>query len=1622
MACPWFMQEIYFGISLSENLRVWRMKALHSQPAPNGERRRLKGCLSALAVMAAFLVLPRHSQAQAPQPIVAIHDSELTRALESMVATNGTPSGNGTTGFQWWPTNWHYFVMPDSVKEALRSDGTAFAVLSDSNIAAGQLLNSNGLPNYPIFISLSSEAVADNEIGPLTNYVAAGGTLLAGGSSFTRNTNGLTRGDFAIANAMGLHLLNPNLANWAADVTFTKLTNHALISHIPGGALQWNMPVSADEISWGTSPSYSLNQGHLIWQVTASSAIVLAQGDTRPYLTLNSFGSGTVIYLAAMEPFLAHGGNAPGLFAYGILRNAIAGAFASCNLPVPKLSPWPFAYNAALTVRHDLENLQSQISSVAASAEFEYTNGARGDYYFCTGTLRVEMTNSPTVISNLCAAVTNYGAIIGPHNGGFSNINNFNLVLSNYDYWHWATDEGLGAPATNVPAGFTSTTNYAFQSTLNSFLDVDGWLGSLTNGLHLTVAPHFNATREASYQMELQLGVRASGEQKLGIFPSWVLSTSIQTPDMRYPFISAPPSEWYIAPSAAGQFTIPVAQSMENNFGDITIRQLVDFYYNWGGQVNLYSHSSSAGGGQSGTNASDYVTYSMSKPRMWATNAAGVFYWWLARSNAQISAAFSTNTNRSVLSISIRHATDPQTAVEFLAPRPSVSALTVATNGVLAGANVYRTNGPTVKVQVGVTVTNVQVSYFLNPSVQTNFYSVPAGGQLTAAAPGLLTNALPGAGANLSASLVVGPANGSLSLTNNGGFAYAPANGFAGIDTFTFFGGDTLTTSAVSQATVDVTPATDLFYDNFLRPTNADPLAPWIPVQGYWSISGGKLQGSDPDPGAYDDAYVPGNWTNFSVQAQIQFPANGFGGGLDGRVNPLNGAKYTVVAYPNGIPGETASPLLKFHGWQMLGSTPMQQAVLPTIGTNVHTLTVVFHTNQIFAYWDGVQALSAVDNNFDGLAPFTSGGVGAHFFTYQQQYVASYQNMTVSTAPVAANASYTAVQNQALTVATPGVLAYDEPGLGSNLTALLAGAPTNGSLTLNSNGGFIYTPAPNYVGADSFTYQATDGSGTSSPALVSITVISNAPPVANNDSYPYAPNTPLTIGAPGVLANDTDPNGTALSASLVSGPAFGALTLNSDGSFSYAAATNFTGNDSFTYFATDGTLTSAVATVTLSDPANGALYFDNFIRTNSSIFPWIAEAGTWQVSGGMLQGSNLVNNAYAVAYLTNTWNDYSVQAQLQFGLNGYGGGLGGRVNPTNGARYAAWIYPSANNLHLIKFTAWTSPIFLTSTSLSPVGTNWHTLKLAMEGNQVAVYYDGTLRTNYADNASPLTNGGVSVESFNNNFAYQLLVSNVVVAPLAVPDDYLMTENGTLTVPASGVLFNDTGVYGTNLTAALVSGPANGVLTLASNGGFTYTPTPYFVGADSFTYQANDPETNLGSAPVTIMVNAGGPTLPAQTNLTITEFATLEVTNTAADPASPPQVLSYSLLSPPLGAVINSNGIISWTPDPAEAPSTNAITTVVSDSSTPPISATNTFIVTVVALPPPQIQSFSVTGAVANLVWSSLAGYSYLLQYKTNLTDSNWISLPPPVLASGPTSATNACAGAPQRFYRVILLP
>lgn len=217
---------------------------------------------------------------------------------------------------------------------------------------------------------------------------------------------------------------------------------------------------------------------------------------------------------------------------------------------------------------------------------------------------------------------------------------------------------------------------------------------------------------------------------------------------------------------------------------------------------------------------------------------------------------------------------------------------------------------------------------------------------------------------------------------------------------------------------------------------------------------------------------------------------------------------------------------------------------------------------------------------------------GTDWFTYQAHDVQDLSAVVTVTLiilpdndlPVAAADAYTTTEDVPLVISAPGVLANDsDPIENSPLTAVLETDVSNGSLTLNSNGSFTYTPAENFNGTDSFTYQANDGQDLSNLVTVSLTILAeNDAPVAAGDSYTTTEETPLTIAAPGVLANDDDVENNSLTAVLDTAVTNGSLVLNSNGSFSYTPDSNFNGSDSFTYRANDGQDDSEIVTVNIT--------------------------------------------------------------------------------------------------------------------------------------------------------------------------------------------------------------------------------------------------------------------------------------------------------------------------------------------------------------------------------------------------------------------------------------------------------
>ncbi|MFZ5877417.1 MAG: beta strand repeat-containing protein [Nitrospirota bacterium] len=957
-----------------------------------------------------------------PEPVVAVHVSELTQALETMPATPPTPSGTaGTTGFQWWVEAWHYFVMPESLKESLRSDGTPFVEVSDADIAAGALRHPDGTPRYPIVISLAAEAVANNQITPLLDYVASGGTLFVGSSAFTRNPDGTTRGDFAFGNEMGLHMVNASLQNWYENRHFTKLVDHRLVSHIPSASVSWRMPHNSDEIPLGVSPRHAVHPGnHFVFQVTAAGATVIANGDSGPLLATRPYGMGRFVYHGAMQPLIGHGVYDPAMYAYLMYRRAIEWAFESTTLPIVRLSPWQFPYNAALIVRHDFENSAPSIRSIESSAAFERAQGAKGDYYFTTGTLREEMPDRDAVIASMRRAVTDSGATIGPHNGGLRNPVNLNLNISDFDYWHWGPDEALDV----TPPGYASGKAYALESVQLSFQDIAAWLIGVDNGRvgcgllgncpRTWAAPYFNSTREDSYDLLDSLGALTSGkgEQKLGPFPHWTIS--YRTYGKRY-HVSIPASDWFVGTEIPG--------ALEWGHTTASMQAAVDFHYDLGGAINLYGHIPSTGTNLMG----QYVTYAVAKPRMWATNTVEMADWWITRSTAVVTPTVSITGNLVRARATLSGATDPETSVDVALP--SVSNFQVLINDAPANASEYRVVGNVVRVRVGTTASSVEVQYAIdNPVPATTGLSpasATAGGAgftLTVNGSGFMMSSVVRwngtdrpttyvSATQLSAQITAGDiaAAGTVPVTvftpapgggtsNPWDFAIDPPQAqswtqtdWAGgggqavwADSSRFDSAAGINAGVAGQITLSTSTA-QLFSDDFTRPGGAqNPLAPWVSAMGTWTVTNGVMQGTG---GALQYAYAmlmpETQWADYSVQGRIQMPTGSFGGGIGGRVNAATGAHYGAWVYPSGSGGgSNVLKLWKFRGWTDIGpGAPMQQISVPTVGTAFHTVQLTFTGNRIQVYYDGVLRIDVTDNNFDGRAPLTSGGISADWYT-----------------------------------------------------------------------------------------------------------------------------------------------------------------------------------------------------------------------------------------------------------------------------------------------------------------------------------------------------------------------------------------------------------------------------------------------------------------------------------------------------------------------------------------------------------------------------------------------------------------------------------------------------------------
>jgi hypothetical protein len=329
---------------------------------------------------------------------------------------------------------------------------------------------------------------------------------------------------------------------------------------------------------------------------------------------------------------------------------------------------------------------------------------------------------------------------------------------------------------------------------------------------------------------------------------------------------------------------------------------------------------------------------------------------------------------------------------------------------------------------------------------------------------------------------------------------------------------------------------------------------------------------------------------------------------------------------------------------------------------------------------------------------------------------------------------------------------------------------------------------------------------------------------ANNDAYPAGggpllEDHALVVPAPGVLANDDGAAGTLCVTSFDDSGLEGDLGsgVAEDGSFRYTPIANWNGTTSFTYGM--AVLVAGVCPELANDTATVTI---TVASVNDA--PVIALGGA--CDGGV-----------SVAEDSGTFDDGPCVAVQSFGPDEGGQGLDGWTVSTN--------HPE---------------LFSAGPSITASGAVNGRLAFRPAPNA----HGSALVTVRARDDGGTSRGGADVSA---PVTFAITVMSVNDAPIAAPDTFIVLIDRPLNVNAPGVLSNDADVDGDTLVAVRMTSPAHGVVTLAADGGFSYTPATGFTGVDAFSYRATDGSAVSATRVVTLNVTAIPTSAPPTTSPT-----------------------------------------------------------------------------------------------------------------------------------------------------------
>ncbi|MDG2385298.1 MAG: Ig-like domain-containing protein [Pirellulaceae bacterium] len=450
----------------------------------------------------------------------------------------------------------------------------------------------------------------------------------------------------------------------------------------------------------------------------------------------------------------------------------------------------------------------------------------------------------------------------------------------------------------------------------------------------------------------------------------------------------------------------------------------------------------------------------------------------------------------------------------------------------------------------------------------------------------------------------------------------------------------------------------------------------------------------------------------------------------------------------------------------------------------------------------------------------------------------------------------------------------------------------------------------------------------------------NSAPTAADDSYAFQEDPTFGFNfvtlANSVLNNDTDPESNSLSAVLVSPTKHGALTLNPDGSFTYAPVSNFFGEDSFTYTANDSQV-SNTATVTI----NVSNVYDPAIAVADSYKAVPAESLIIDASIGLLANDENADQTDLSVQLSQNVGSGSLSLNADgsfiYDPQGFAGTTSFRYQVNDGTNTSAEAEvtlivntpPTAQDDSF----ALTEDVSFNATTSSGVSAN----DSDADGDTWVVrLVDGTSQGELVLNEDGSFNYTPNPDSFgSDSFQYILFdgedESNVATvnltidpvndSPSANADAYFAPKGDNFVISAAdGLLANDTDIDSTDLTAAVSTEPSQGQLELMNDGSFVYTPNGDFIGVDSFSYVVSDGNSQSTTADVSLFVGAAPIEISEVMSANATSIETRVRANTEdsykGDPLTPDWIEIHNLTSSELDLsgyhlTDNSDNLTKW---------------------------------------------------------------------------------------------------------------